>query len=390
VIRRVCRGLALPNVLRSIRDRGLPQRAGSAALALAVGLAVLGLPVGAVADDRQLSVVQQALEEVRADRELLESRMRSTQTRIESLYERQAKLEAERDDLERQFSQQLSEAIGLEHRMMARIRQSYMHGSAVDPVAVFFSSEDPAGALAKAETIRWLVAGDRSRIEELDAARTRASSSKVLLDARMEELDRLSEDFSLLTKALEDDLARAQRLEASLDGQVRAELDRQERQRRQEAAAAAAATVPAAPVNRTETAPASSGSVATVCPIDQPHSFIDSWGHPRSGGRRHRGTDLMAPHGLSLRAITDGVWEHQRPGRSAGIWGVLRGDDGATYRYLHLSAHTAGHGQRVTAGQEVGRNGATGNASTPHLHFEVHPGGASAINPYPLLRSLCG
>lgn len=98
----------------------------------------------------------------------------------------------------------------------------------------------------------------------------------------------------------------------------------------------------------------------------------------------------MAPHGLPLRAITDGVWEHQRPGRSAGLWGVLRGDDGSSYRYLHLSAHTAANGARVQAGDEVGRNGATGNASTPHLHFEVHPGGGSAINPYPMLRSLCG
>ncbi|MEX0592296.1 MAG: peptidoglycan DD-metalloendopeptidase family protein [Nitriliruptoraceae bacterium] len=348
------------------------------------------MPSMAVADDRQLSVVQHALEQVRADRALLESRMRSTQSRIESLYERQAQLEAERDDLERQFSQQLAEAVALEDRMTARIRQSYMHGSAVDPVAVFFSSEDPAGALAKAETIRWLVAGDRTRIEELAAARTRAASSQLLLDARIAELDRLGEDFSMLTKALEDDLVRAQRLEVSLDAQVRAELERQERQRRQEAAAAAATAVPAAPVNRTATTLVSSGSAPTACPIDQPHNFIDSWGHPRSGGRRHRGTDLMAPHGLTLRAITDGVWEHQRPGRSAGIWGVLRGDDGATYRYLHLSAHTAHHGERVTAGQEVGRNGSTGNASTPHLHFEAHPGGASAVNPYPLLRSLCG
>ena len=128
-----------------------------------------------------------------------------------------------------------------------------------------------------------------------------------------------------------------------------------------------------------------------VCPLDQPRHFIDSWGHARSGGRAHRGTDIMGPHGIPVRAITSGTWHHQRVGRSAGIWGILRGDNGDHYWYMHLASHTVSNGARVSAGQQIGTNGSTGNASpsAPHVHFERHPGGGSAVNPYPLLRQVC-
>ena len=138
---------------------------------------------------------------------------------------------------------------------------------------------------------------------------------------------------------------------------------------------------------------------ATACPVNGFNTFTDTWGAARSGGRRHEGVDLLAARGTPVVAVTDGVVERTRNGGLGGITVWLRGDNGDEYYYAHLGAWAPelSVGRRVSAGQNLGVVGTTGNApaNIPHLHWEYHPGGyrpgrGSAVNPTPLARELCG
>jgi peptidoglycan LD-endopeptidase LytH len=130
----------------------------------------------------------------------------------------------------------------------------------------------------------------------------------------------------------------------------------------------------------------------TSCPVSKPYSFVDSWGAPRSGGRSHKGTDIMNPWGNQVHAIVDGVISRQTNSSLGGISLYLMGADGNEYYYAHLSRYASSVGQRVKAGELIAYNGQTGNArfTAPHVHFEVHPGAGAPVDPYPYVKAACG
>jgi murein DD-endopeptidase MepM/ murein hydrolase activator NlpD len=127
------------------------------------------------------------------------------------------------------------------------------------------------------------------------------------------------------------------------------------------------------------------------CPVSKPYSFVDSWGAARSGGRSHKGTDIMNPLGNKVHAIVDGVISRQTTSSLGGISLYLQGVDGNEYYYAHLMRYESRVGQRVKAGELIAINGQTGNArfTAPHVHFEVHPGGGTPVNPYPYVKAAC-
>ncbi len=139
------------------------------------------------------------------------------------------------------------------------------------------------------------------------------------------------------------------------------------------------------------TGPVISGDVA--CPVGEPHSFSDTWGAARSGGRSHKGVDIFADTGIPIYAYTGGT-VRLTSSRLGGISLWVEADTGDEYYYAHLSAYAEGitTGTRVRTGDLVGYNGQTGNArfTPPHLHWEVHPGGGEAVNPTPFARAACG
>ncbi len=131
------------------------------------------------------------------------------------------------------------------------------------------------------------------------------------------------------------------------------------------------------------------GGIGWVCPTgDAAVSFGDTWGAPRSGGRRHEGVDMIGPIGTPILAVVDG-FATARSAELGGLVLTLVGADGNRYFMGHLDHY--GKLGAVQAGDVIAYMGQTGNArfSVPHLHIEIHPAGGPAVNLYPTVRAHC-
>ena len=123
----------------------------------------------------------------------------------------------------------------------------------------------------------------------------------------------------------------------------------------------------------------------------------DSYGAGRSGGRQHKGVDIMAAEGTPVLAAAPGIIVKLTSNALGGVSLYQRDLDGRTvYYYAHLQRYRAGikEGDLVRAGDPIAYVGSTGNApaGNPHLHFAVYTVSdpnrwwrGRDLNPYPLL-----
>jgi murein DD-endopeptidase MepM/ murein hydrolase activator NlpD len=120
------------------------------------------------------------------------------------------------------------------------------------------------------------------------------------------------------------------------------------------------------------------------CPVDG-SSYTNSYG-PRGSGF-HYGIDMFAPTGTPVWAVKPGELRYALES-AGGLVAYLFADDGNVYYYAHMSEPIGGD-RRVGQGNPIGRVGQTGNATAPHLHFEIRLGGINGqrTNPYATLRN---
>ncbi|MBW3651382.1 MAG: peptidoglycan DD-metalloendopeptidase family protein [Actinobacteria bacterium] len=297
-----------------------------------------------------LAEVQKSLRQAAAARAAAAGQMSTLGREVAELEARLLKLESEQAQAVARLQQS---------RMQLRKRAvaGYM-GSPASPINQILDATDFNDLSRRFELLRAVVEADRVRIDEYNAAKEAVGNE---LDGVVAKLD--AKRSAMLVAG------------SVLDGADSALLAKQ-----------------------IQLAAVRAGGNAVgggfVFPVGGPHSYSDTFGAPRMFGTAyahlHEGTDIFAASGTPLLAVERGVLIRVGSDTLGGTKLWLVGASGTRYYYAHLSAFAEGvaEGKVVAAGDVVGFVGNTGNAATTpaHLHFEVHPNGGPAVNPYPLLR----
>jgi murein DD-endopeptidase MepM/ murein hydrolase activator NlpD len=256
------------------------------------------------------------------------------------------------------------EMVAASGRLSERAAEMYRSGG-VDYLMLLFTADTLDDMLMRLEYVQRLGTQDAETIAEVKALQDELNAKRAsileLQSQQSSEAAELKKKSDALQKKLKSIQSEYNALQAKLD------------------AARKAANKPAT---------SKVGANGMVFPVRGAYHYSNTWGAARSGGRTHKGTDIMASRGTPCVAIMSGTIR----AKSSSLGGLtiwLTADNGWAFYYAHLNAYARTSG-RVTAGQVIGYVGSTGNASAsaPHLHFEIHPGGGAAVNPYPYLRAM--
>jgi peptidoglycan LD-endopeptidase LytH len=310
------------------------------------------------------SAQEAGLDRARTEREQLGANLTNIVQEFDQLTAAIAETQSKRDRLEVEVSALQAAAAAVRSVLVRQAIRAYTHGD-FGPFGELLDAVAPEDAIERSRMLAGLSLREREIAERAVVARDAFTARRADLDRTLAELRDREAHAAGIRAQLEAAFARAKATEAELSS-------RQSRQRL---------------LSRI----GQHGLYA--CPMGRPYAFTDTWGAPRSGGRRHKGVDMFAPYGGNVYAITNGVITRLSNGGLGGIGLYIKGDDGNLYYYAHLKTIMPGYGpgRRVEAGELIAYNGDTGNArgGPPHVHMEVRPGGGENVDPYPYAAAAC-
>jgi murein DD-endopeptidase MepM/ murein hydrolase activator NlpD len=365
----------------------------------------LALPAYAEVTDEDLDRARAEVNAVLADSEALG-------IQVQEAWARQFALEREIGDLKASIELARVKIAETEARLEEVAVEMYMGSARSASLQVLFSGETEDYG-AGVEYLREISGADQDVVSQLRAFRSELDRQTGRLAEASSEQEVVTADLERMAEDLQGDLAEAQQVydrlvtQQQVEEEARRRAEEEARRRAEEAARNATTTTAgggdSGSGNTTTTVGGDSPGTTTpaspptpssggACPVAGAVSFSDSYGAPRSGGRAHRGVDMIAARGTPIVAIYSGTIRRMSTSALGGITLWLRSGNGDQFYYAHLDSYgDISTGQSVAEGQVLGYNGSTGNAPDwlPHLHFEWHPGGGSAVNPYQLVRSLC-
>ncbi|GAB7181658.1 M23 family metallopeptidase [Kitasatospora sp. Ki12] len=190
-------------------------------------------------------------------------------------------------------------------------------------------------------------------------------------------------DDAPVALAADPGLALAARIQQQADSQRTAAEEGARVQAAQEAEAKAAAKE--AEAKRAAEEAEAKRAAALTLPV-QDYRLSAHYGQSaRYWANLHTGLDFAADTGTPVLALGQGTITSAGWSGSYGYRIVETLPDGTEIWYCHLSSIIKGSG-KVTSGQQIGKVGATGNVTGPHLHLEVRPGGGAPVDPEPWLQ----
>ena len=374
----------------------------------------LALPALAQVSDDDIDRARREVDEIMSEAQVLGDE-------VQEAWGRQFALEREITDLGASIEVARAKIAETETKLEEVAVEMYMGSSSVASIQVLFSAAGESYG-AGIEYLRNVKGNDIDVINQLRSFREELDRQNGRLEEASAEQEVLTAELAAQAGELQGRLVEAQAVYDQLVAQQAAEeaarraAEEAARRAAEEAARQATTTTVAESTETTEeepdtptetTVPPDEPTPTTLPPEDPPPppnpgggtcpvagavSFSDSWGDARSGGRAHQGVDMIAARNTPIVAIYSGTIDRLTNGNLSGLAIWLRANNGDLFFYAHLESFAdVSDGQSVSEGQVIGYNGSSGNAPDflPHLHFEWHPGGGAAVNPYSLVRGLC-
>ncbi|MGH2690593.1 MAG: murein hydrolase activator EnvC family protein [Actinomycetota bacterium] len=284
------------------------------------------------------------------------------QEKLDDISEQYGKIESELADTEHRLAKletDLSRADQVledkSEQMRARVGYIYRQASFGSYIEGLLTSENPEMFIRRLEMLQIVGARDSEVVDAVVITKERGDELRDQLEATRRKQRTLASSLKGTERELAEQLKEAKSAAAAVSGAVRRSVS------------------------------------GFVFPVLGPASFASTWGAPRSGGRRHKGNDIMAPCGARAVAAVDGTITRLGSHGRGGIMLWLTGRNGDEYFYAHMRGYAPGIrvGRAVKAGEVVAFVGNTGNArgGPCHIHWEYHPRGGAAADPYRLLRS---
>lgn len=357
-----------------------PRRFAALGLVLLVFVGILAPAVAASAatsDDldaarQKLSDAREAANQAAAEFTDADHRLDQTRDQISHLRDSIAQTKARAADL----------------RAVARQRALFAYTHPSNSLTELLDADGTVDAVRRQRLLEQANQTDNDVVKKLAAVDDQLEEQQATLGHQEREQQQISDQLDAKLTALQADQAQVQQavngLQAKLDAEIALaqflDATRKAQLEQERATLAARQAVATGGAGQVITSPISG---AFQCPVAGA-AYSDDFGGP-SG---HPGIDMMVSTGTPAVAVMAGTVRYVPNEGAGGNTAYVQADDGNTYFYAHFSQFVGG-GRTVAKGEVIGLTGMTGNASAPHLHFEIRIGGdnGNKVDPYPTLRS---